>query len=210
MDGQTGARIDPRGQWGGGGLHVAGGPLTRLPGRPPPVDWLWTGRSDRSPPCTRGRGGRMGEAGREGAVTVAGPLPDGQHLLSRQFRLLHGGRGPWASRQAGGETGDGVSHALGTPAAGRAARGPAWQRGHQLGCRQARWGPQSSGWSGAQGHGMAGPRSGHRAPGRQTSTFRPRPPLRVSGTLTEKPPSLKTSLQKVSNPHKGWLQNVPK
>lgn len=103
-----------------------------------------------------------------------------------------------------------MSHALGTPAAGRAARGPAWQRGHQLGCRQARWGPQSSGWSGAQGHGMAGPRSGHRAPGRQTSTFRPRPPLRVSGTLTEKPPSLKTSLQKVSNPHKGWLQNVPK
>lgn len=203
MDGQTDARLGPRGQWGGGGLHVAGGRLTRLPGRPPPVDWLWTGGSDRSPPARGAGAGGWGRPG-GGTVTVAGPLPDGQHLLSRQFRLLHGGRGPRASRQAGGKTGDGVSHALGTPAAGRAARGPAWQRGHQPGRGQARQGPGSSGWLGDQGHGMAGPRSGRRAPGRQSSPFRPRPPLRVSRTLTEEPSSLKTSLRKDSNLHKGW------
>ena len=63
---------------------------------------------------TRWVGG--GCAGRRAhAVTVAGPLPDGQHLLSRQLRLLHGRRGPRASRQAGDETGGGVSRRFGGP-----------------------------------------------------------------------------------------------
>lgn len=79
---------------------------------------LSCGRNDRAPafevetsqPWVRGSGRARGVGakavapGGGGGLTVAGPLSDGQHLLSRQLRLLHGRCGSWASRQAGDKT----------------------------------------------------------------------------------------------------------
>lgn len=107
---------------------MARGPLTQRPaqkavGRPPPPAWTGFARAGVTAAPSRRDEAMLGlrwgrEDGRAVAVaptrwahtvTVAGPLPDGQHLLSRQLRLLHGRRGPRASRQAGDETGGGVS-----------------------------------------------------------------------------------------------------
>lgn len=164
MDGQTGARIGPRGQWGGGGLHVAGGPLTRLPGRPPPMDWLWTGGSDRRPPCTRGRGGRMGEAGRGGgryrcwpaAGWSASALPT---VLPSSWRTWPAGiptswgrdrrrRESRAGDPSGRESGPGPCLAEGSPARTRAGvvgttkLGLAWSPGPRHGWAEV-WPPGS-------------------------------------------------------------------
>lgn len=121
------------------GLRVARGPLTQRParravGRPPPPTWTGFARAGVTAAPSRRDEAMLGlRWGREDgwavavaptrwahAVTVAGPLPDGQHLLSRQLRLLHGRRGPRASRQAGDETGGGVSRRF--RVGGRASR----------------------------------------------------------------------------------------
>lgn len=111
------------------------GPLTRLLGGRPP--WTGSGQAgkDRSP-LHEGLGQEDG-GGRAGALlAVAGPLPDGQHLLSRQLSLFFMADVARGHPDKLGARQDGVSHALGTLAV--ESPGPAWQRGHQPGRGQAR------------------------------------------------------------------------
>lgn len=104
-----------------------------------PSSW----RGLRLVPGSLGRGRRrLLAAEGQGTVTVAGPLPDGQHLLPGQLRLLHRGRGSRAARQAG-DGRRGVALVMGLGRAPKPQKMVTSEAGHRVpfsGCLQAlRW-----------------------------------------------------------------------
>lgn len=179
--GTDGRTVRPQRTGGQGGLRVAGGPLTPPPGRPPcgralgrrecPERPLHEGRAGGGREAGRGRHYRCWPAAGWSAFALPTTSPSSWRTWPAGIPTSWGRDRRQRESRAGGPQRQGEQP--GAPPRG----GKAWRE------------PRSSGWPGAQGRGVAGPRSGRRAPGRQTSPFRPRAPLRVSGTLTEEPPS---------------------